>query len=85
MTARDLHLSLAFHNHQPVGNSPTVLAWAYRQSYLPLVETLESHPGIRVSLHYSGPLLDWILENRPEFLDRLGSLAGRGQVEIMGG
>ncbi|MDO8690327.1 MAG: DUF1926 domain-containing protein [Dehalococcoidia bacterium] len=85
MTARDLHLSLAFHNHQPVGNSPTVLAWAYRKSYLPLVETLESHPGIRVSLHYSGPLLDWILENRPEFLDRLASLAGRGQVEIMGG
>ncbi|MDP2660949.1 MAG: DUF1925 domain-containing protein, partial [Dehalococcoidia bacterium] len=85
MTAPDLHLSLAFHNHQPVGNSPSVLAWAYGKSYLPLVETLESHPGIRVSLHYSGPLLDWILENRPEFLDRLASLAGRGQVEIMGG
>ncbi len=85
MRPLDLHLSLAFHNHQPVGNSPSVFAWAYKQSYLPLVEALEEHPSIRVSLHYSGPLLDWILENRPEFLDRLAELVKRDQIEIMGG
>ncbi|MDP2937089.1 MAG: DUF1926 domain-containing protein [Dehalococcoidia bacterium] len=85
MTRKSLYLGLAIHNHQPVGNDPTIFAWAYDRSYLPLVELLEKHPAIRVSLHYSGPLLDWIMENRPLFLDRLAALADRGQVEIMGG
>ncbi len=85
MSRKHLYLGLAFHNHQPVGNDPSVFAWAYDRSYLPLVESLDRHPAIRVSLHYSGPLLDWIVENRPHFLDRLAALAARGQVEIMGG
>lgn len=85
MPHRNLYLSLAFHNHQPVGNSPGVFAWAYERSYLPLVEALEKYPSIRVSLHYSGPLLDWIVANRPEFLDRLAVLVDSGQVEMMGG
>lgn len=85
MTRKSLYLGLAIHNHQPVGNDPAIFAWAYDRSYLPLVELLEKHPAIRVSLHYSGPLLDWIMENRPLFLDRLAALADRGQVEIMGG
>ncbi|MDP2727981.1 MAG: hypothetical protein Q8P59_10630, partial [Dehalococcoidia bacterium] len=85
MTRKNLYLGLAFHNHQPVGNDTGVFALAYERSYLPLVKALEEHPAIRVSLHYSGPLLDWILENRPQFLDRLAALVARRQVEIMGG
>lgn len=85
MSRKNLYLGLAFHNHQPVGNDPSVFAWAHQRSYLPLVENLEKHPAIRVSLHYSGPLLDWITANRPEFLDRLATLVSKGQVEIMGG
>lgn len=85
MTRKNLYLGLAFHNHQPVGNDPSVFRWAYERSYLPLVEALERHPGIRLSLHYSGPLLDWMTDNQPQFLDRLAALAAGGQVEIMGG
>lgn len=85
MTRKNLYLGLAFHNHQPVGNHPSVFALAYDRSYMPLVEALEKHPAVRVSLHYSGPLLDWIVENRPQFLDRLAALVARDQVEIMGG
>ncbi|HJX61736.1 MAG TPA: 4-alpha-glucanotransferase, partial [Dehalococcoidia bacterium] len=79
------YLGLAIHNHQPVGNAHHVFESVYRQSYLPLLMALERHRRIRVSLHYSGCLLDWLREHRPEFLSRLKALAARGQVEIMTG
>ena len=35
--------------------------------------------------HYTGPLLDWIRAERPDFLARLQALVARGQVELLGG
>ena len=84
MTAR-ISLALALHNHQPVGNFGWVIAEVFEQAYLPMVDALERHPSIRVALHYSGPLLDWMRAERQEFVGRLRVLADRGQVEIMGG
>ncbi|HXF82212.1 MAG TPA: alpha-amylase/4-alpha-glucanotransferase domain-containing protein, partial [bacterium] len=78
-------LSLAIHNHQPVGNFAHVFESAYAQSYLPMVEALERHPAVRVALHYSGPLLDWIEASHPEFFPRVRALVERGQVEMMTG
>ena len=50
-----------------------------------MLDALERHPGVRLSLHYTGPLLEWLAAERPEFLDRLRALVERGQVEILGG
>ena len=50
-----------------------------------MVEALEKHPAIRLSLHYSGCLIDWLEQSHPEFLKRLAGLVKRYQVEIMGG
>ncbi|MBI2958428.1 MAG: DUF1926 domain-containing protein [Chloroflexi bacterium] len=80
-----IYLGLVIHNHQPVGNFPSVFARAYEQAYAPMVQALESHPSIRISLHYSGPLLDWLKVNQPGFLGRVADLVRRGQVEIVGG
>jgi hypothetical protein len=80
-----ISLALAIHNHQPVGNFGWVFAEVYDRAYLPLLEALERHPGVRLSLHYTGPLLEWLTAERPEFLERLGTLVARGQVELMGG
>jgi len=38
-----------------------------------------------MGLHYTGPLLEWLDVNHPEFMEELGKLAARGQVEIIGG
>jgi len=84
VTAR-LSFGLAIHNHQPVGNFGWVYEEAFRQAYLPFLEALERHPGVRIALHYSGPLLEWLRRERPGFLDRLVALTRRGQVELMGG
>jgi 4-alpha-glucanotransferase len=78
-------LVLLIHAHQPVGNFEDVLARAYERSYLPFLEVLARHTSIRIGLHYSGSLLEWIERARPEYFDRLRELAGRGQVEIIGG
>src|SRR5215212_6243371 len=78
-------LALTLHNHQPVGNFGWVIAETYDRAYLPMVEALERHPGIRVALHYSGPLLGWLTAERPQLIARLRDLAGRGQIELVGG
>ena len=66
-----ISLALAIHNHQPVGNFGWVFAEVYEQAYLPMLEALERHPGVRLSLHYTGPLLEWLAAERPDFLERL--------------
>jgi len=79
------HLVLLIHAHQPVGNFGHVLEKAYKDSYLPFIELLEKHPGVHMGLHYSGPLLTWIEEHRPEYFTRLKALVSAGQVELIGG
>ena len=78
-------LALAIHNHQPVGNFGWVFAEVFDLAYRPMLEALERHPGVRLSLHYSGPLLGWLQHERPEFIERLRALVARDQVEVMGG
>jgi alpha-amylase len=80
-----ISLALAIHNHQPVGNFGWVFAEVYDQAYLPMLEALERHPGVRLSLHYTGPLLEWLASERPEFIERLVALVRVGQVELVGG
>jgi alpha-amylase len=80
-----LHLSLLIHAHQPVGNFDDVLERAYAQAYLPFVQLLGQYPHIRLGLHYSGCLLEWIEKRHPEFFDLLRSLVARRQVELVGG
>ena len=80
-----ISLTLAIHNHQPVGNFGWVFAEVYGQAYLPMLEALEQFPRVRLSLHYTGPLLEWMRSERPEFISRLGALVARDQVEILGG
>lgn len=80
-----ISLALAIHNHQPVGNFGWVFAEVYDRAYLPMLEALERHPGVRLSLHYTGPLLEWLAAERPAFVTRLAALVRQGRVELLGG
>jgi alpha-amylase/alpha-mannosidase (GH57 family) len=82
---KQIYLGLAMHNHQPVGNFPWVFDEVFNKAYLPMVQALERHPAVKLSLHYSGPLIDWLIEQHPEFLERVAGLVKRGQVEVMSG
>ncbi len=78
-------LALVIHNHQPVGNFGWVIEDVFEHAYEPMLGALERHPGVRLGLHYSGPLLQWIAANRPEAISRIRGLVSRGQVEVVGG
>ena len=80
-----LDLLLAVHCHQPVGNFGMVFSKAYEEAYLPFIKLLEQYPNIKISLHYSGSLLDWLEITHPEFLKRIKGLVRKGQVEIFAG
>lgn len=81
----NFNLVLLIHAHQPVGNFDNVLERAYQDSYLPFIDVLARHPSIRMGLHYTGPLLEWIERAHPEYFDRLRAMVSNGQIEIVGG
>ena len=84
-SGKKITLLIGIHNHQPVGNFDNVIQDAYDRGYRPFLEILAEHPAIKVSIHVSGPLLRWLEQSAPEYLDRLKELVARGQVEILSG
>jgi hypothetical protein len=78
-------LILGLHNHQPVGNFEHVFEEAYGKAYRPFLDILSGFPEIPFVLHNSGVLWDWLGDHHPEYLELLGSMVERGQVEIMSG
>ena len=79
------HLCLVLHNHQPIGNFDGVFEQAYQDSYLPFLEVFEPYERLNISLHTSGPLMMWLAERHPEYLDRVRLLVESGRIEIIGG
>ena len=83
--ADKLRLALVFHQHQPAGNFPQVFADVAERAYAPLVAALYRHPEVKATLHFSGPLLDWLEGNRPDVIGDLADLVKRGQIELLSG
>ena len=71
---KTINLLFAVHNHQPVGNFDRVFREGWEKCYEPFLEALEKHPRFRISLHYSGSLLEWLETNQPDFISRLQAL-----------
>ncbi len=80
-----IFLIFGSHCHQPVGNFEAVIEKIYNDSYLAFLEVVSRHPKVRIVLHYSGVLLDWIGERHPEFFELIKKLIQRGQAEILSG
>ncbi|MHB8971744.1 MAG: alpha-amylase/4-alpha-glucanotransferase domain-containing protein [Pirellulaceae bacterium] len=80
-----LRFCLVLHNHQPIGNFDSVFEQAYQDSYLPFLDVFEPYGDLRLSLHTSGPLLEWLDDHHPDYVDRLARLVAAGRIEIVGG
>ncbi len=83
--ARKVKFVLCLHSHQPVGNFDSVFEQVYEESYFPFLKEFEKFPEFPVCLHYSGPLLEWLEENKPEYLDKLRSFIEKDRAELVGG
>ena len=73
------------HDHQPIGNFDGVFEQAYQDSYRPFLDLFESYSDLKLALHTSGSLIEWLEAHHPEYLDRLAALVTAGRLEIIGG
>jgi len=83
--ANRVQLSLVIHNHQPVGNFDQVIEQACDRAYLPFLRMVERFPAVRIGLHTSGCLWEWLEAHRKEYGELVAELVRRGQVELLGG
>jgi alpha-amylase len=82
----NIRLALVLHNHQPVGNFDAVIEQAYQESYKPFLDVFADYAGrLKLSLHTSGCLMEWLEAKHPEYLDRLREFVAAGSIEIVGG
>ena len=84
-TRNQLSLLLAFHAHQPVENFGHIFQSAFENAYQPFIDILAEFPEIKISLHISGSLLDWLLSNKPQFIQDVRKLVSQGQIELLSG
>lgn len=80
-----INFIFGLHSHQPIGNFPHVFEKSYENAYKPFIDELVQHPEIKATFHYTGILYEWLLKEKPEFIEILKNMVARGQVEIMGG
>ena len=80
-----IYLAFGVHNHQPVGNFDLVFDTACRKCYFPYLQLLADNPQFRSSIHFSGVLLDWILDHHPHIAEVIKTLVDRNQVELLTG
>src|SRR2546421_6097676 len=73
------------HNHQPIGNFDHVMVEATERAYRPFLERLQARPEVRLAVHCTGSLLEWLRERSPRTFDLLAALAERRQVELLTG
>ncbi|MEE9378605.1 MAG: alpha-amylase/4-alpha-glucanotransferase domain-containing protein [Candidatus Lokiarchaeia archaeon] len=82
---KTIYLPICLHFHQPVDNFDFVIEDCYKKSYEPLIDNIFKFEDIKITLHFSGNLLEWLLKNKPDFIEKLKIMAKRSQIEIIGG
>ena len=78
-----LLLTLGLHAHQPEGNFGHVFQDHLRDVYEPFLRRAAEGDLLPLTLHLSGPLLDWLDGNASGYLDLIGELAGAGKLELL--
>jgi hypothetical protein len=83
--SHNIRFVFVLHDHQPVGNFDHVFEQAYQDSYRPFLDVFERYPSLKMGLHTSGPLVEWLDAHHGEYLDRIARLVADGRIEIIGG
>lgn len=78
-----VYFTFGLHAHQPVGNFGHVFEEHLRDVYEPFLTRAVEGGLFPLTLHLSGPLLDWLETNSPAYLDLVGRLASEGKLELL--
>ena len=82
------YIAFCPHFHQPHFQLYKTREEAYAYSYGPWLDMLEQaagQDGFFINLHFSGPFLYWMRDSKPDFIQRLRSLAQSKRIGIIGG
>ncbi len=71
------------HLHQPVGNFDEVFRSHTDDVYLPFLRRMADHDLLPLTLHVSGPLLQWLEREGHELLDVIGELAAADSLDVL--
>ncbi len=80
-----IKLIFGVHNHQPVGNFDHVFEEVFQKCYKLYLNVLKHYSKIKTAIHFSGPLLEWIKDNQPDYLKLVRELAESGRLEVLSG
>jgi 4-alpha-glucanotransferase len=83
VTGPPVQFLLGVHVHQPVGNFDHVFAQHVDDVYLPFLRALEERDAFPLTLHVSGPLIEWLRDHDRRYLDLVGRLAADDKIELM--
>lgn len=81
---KNVSLLLGLHSHQPVDNFDYVVKRAINECYYPFFSTLDNFRDLKISMHFSGWLLNFIRQNSSLF-DLMQDLAKTGTIEFLTG
>lgn len=81
-TKQSIFFPIVFHFHQPVDNFEWVFKDSFKQAYKPLIDHIYKFPQIKATFHFSGNILEWFIENKPEFIQKIKEMANRRQIEM---
>lgn len=78
-----IRFALAVHLHQPLGNFDHVFEEHLEHVYRPFLEAVWERDALPLSLHVSGPLLEWLETHATAFVDEIGRRASEGTLELL--
>ncbi len=83
MTQGPIRFCFGLHLHQPEGNFGYVFEQHVREVYRPFLEHVRKREFFPITLHVSGPLIEWLDQHEPSLLDDIADLARDGRVELL--
>jgi alpha-amylase len=78
-----VYFTFGLHAHQPVGNFDHVFEEHLQDVYQPFLQRAVDGDLFPLTLHLSGPLLDWLETHHPTYLDLIGRLVADGKLELL--
>ncbi len=74
---------LGVHDHQPLGNFDEVIGRLTEEAYLPFLREAQACAPLRLTVHVSGPLLEWWERHDGRPLELLARMAEAGRAEFL--
>ena len=78
-----MNFIFGIHIHQPVGNFDYVIEHNFNIAYKPFLDTIVDFENIPFAMHISGPLLDWIKNNQPDYIEIIKDLVDKDRLELL--